>query len=216
MSTERSTAIRPDGPVRRALDIGVACCGLVLLCPGLVLLGWWIRVASPGPALYRQTRVGRDGRLFEIWKFRTMVVDADPCGPLVAGRADPRVTRPGRWLRSRRLDELPQLVNLLRGELTLIGPRPEVPQFVPHYTGRERDLLTVRPGVLGPGALLFAETQSGALDRTADPEGYYVAHQLHPKLALDLAYLEGRSLRDDLGLIRRTLGVLVGHEGDGS
>lgn len=213
MARQTVTELRPDGVKRRLADVAVACLGLVLLSPLLAVLTVWIRVSSPGPAFYHQTRVGRDSRPFEIWKFRTMVVDADRCGPQVAGRSDPRVTATGRRLRSTRLDELPQLVNLLRGDLTLIGPRPEVAQFLPSYTPRERDLLTVRPGVLGPGALLFAETQSRALDGAEDPEAYYVAHQLHPKLALDLAYLQGRSLRDDLHLVRQTLAVLAGHEG---
>lgn len=213
MTTVVPATIHPDSRRRRAVDVAVAGLGLVTLSPALLVVALWVRATSPGPAFYHQTRVGRDEKSFEIWKFRTMVVDADRDGPAVAGAADARITDAGRRLRRSRFDELPQLVNLLLGDLTLIGPRPEVAPFIPFYTARERDILTVRPGILGPGALLFAETQSGALDEVADPEAYYVAHHLHTKLALDLAYLESRTLSDDLRLLRRTLGVLGGRAG---
>lgn len=201
--------IHPDTAARRTIDVVVAGSGLVLLSPVLLGLGLWVRASSPGPALYRQDRVGRGEQSFQLWKFRTMTVDADARGPLVSGADDPRVTGAGRRLRALRLDELPQLVNLLRGDLTLVGPRPEVARYLPHYTATERELLTVRPGILGPGALLFAQQQSAELDHVTDPERHYVDHQLHPKLALDLAYLHHRSLLLDLGLLGRTAAAVV-------
>lgn len=199
-----------DTPMRRAVDVGVAVVGLVAALPLLVVLGVAIRLTSRGPAIFRQMRVGRGEQPFRIWKLRTMTVDAERSGALVSGTADPRITRIGRWLRGNRLDELPQLVNLLRGELTLVGPRPEVPRFITHYRPDERGLLRVRPGIIGPGALLFAESQAGELDAVDDPDRFYVEHHLHPRLTLDLDYLADRTLRRDLLLIGRALGVCVG------
>lgn len=199
-----------DSPVRRCVDIAVAVILMILGAPFLVLIGLAIRLSSRGPAVYRQRRVGQSGTVFTIWKFRTMVADADRTGPSVSGRADPRITPIGRLLRGSRLDELPQLVNLLRGDITLIGPRPEVERFVPYYTALELRLLSVRPGLLGPGALLFARQQCDELDTVGDPDAYYVAHHLHPKLALDLGYLIDRRLASDLRLVARALLVALG------
>jgi lipopolysaccharide/colanic/teichoic acid biosynthesis glycosyltransferase len=202
--------LRGDSGPRRALDVVAAAAGLAVLAPLLVVLAIAVRLESRGPALYRQARVGRDGQPFQILKFRTMRIGADRAGALVSGDSDPRVTRLGRRLRATRLDELPQLVNLLRGELTLIGPRAEVSRFVVHYTHDERRLLGVRPGIIGPGAVLFAESQAGQLDGLADPEAYYVAHHLHPRLDLDLDYLAHRSLLRDVALLVAAARVMSG------
>ncbi|NMI02275.1 sugar transferase [Pseudonocardia acidicola] len=195
------TPIGMDSRARRLADLLVAGPAALLLAPVLLAIALVVRASSAGPALFRQVRVGRGGRHFAIWKFRTMVVDAARQGPAVSGRADPRVTRVGRWLRATRLDELPQLMNLIRGDMTLIGPRPEVPRFLPYYTAAERALLDVRPGVIGPGAVLFAGEQSGELDGVEDADAFYVHHHLHPKLALDRAYLRDRRFGQDLRLI---------------
>lgn len=199
-----------DSRLRRYVDIVVAATMLIVLSPVLIAIGLAIRLTSQGPAVYRQRRVGRSKTVFTIWKFRTMVINADQIGPSVGGKADPRITPIGKLLRGSRLDELPQLVNLLRGDLTLIGPRPEVESFVPYYTTTEQRLLLVRPGVLGPGALLFARQQCDDLDTVGDPDAYYVAHHLHPKLALDLGYLGDRRLVSDLRLVAGALMIAVG------
>lgn len=201
-----------DSWLRRCVDVFVAAIALILLSPILLFIGIAIRLTSPGPAIYRQRRVGRARTVFTIWKFRTMVAGADRSGPSVSGKADPRITAVGRLLRGSRLDELPQLVNLLRGDLTLIGPRPEVETFVPYYTRAEQRLLSVRPGVLGPGALLFAHEQSDELDTAADPDAFYVANHLHPKLALDLGYLCDRRLASDLRLVGSAVLVTLGRK----
>jgi lipopolysaccharide/colanic/teichoic acid biosynthesis glycosyltransferase len=203
-------AVAVDSGLRRSVDIVVATTGLAFSWPMLLALVVAVRLSSRGPAIYRQTRVGRDEQPFKIWKFRTMVAEADRAGPMVSGRADPRVTPLGRRLRSSRLDELPQLVNLLRGDVTLIGPRPEVLRFLAFYTGDERQLLRVRPGIIGPGALLFATAQADELDGLGDPDGYYAAHHLHPKLALDLDYLRDRTLSRDLKVVARAAGLCAG------
>lgn len=201
--------VRNDSVARRLVDIVVAATCLVVLAPLLTVLACWVRASSRGPAIYRQPRMGRGAVPFRIWKFRTMVVGADCMGPLVSGCRDGRITRAGTWLRASRLDELPQLVNLLRGDITLFGPRPEVPHFLAHYTAAERQVLTVRPGIVGPGALLFVEEQSD-LDTVPDPERHYVQRQLHPKLALDLTYLQHRTVRADLRLLAQTAAVVTG------
>ncbi|SEL49776.1 sugar transferase [Streptacidiphilus jiangxiensis] len=201
--------IRQDTWRRRGVDLVVAFVLLVVLSPFLLLGVLVVELTSRGPAIYRQQRVGRFGEPFTIWKLRTMVADADRAGPAVGGSTDPRITAVGHWLRETRLDELPQLVNLLCGDMTLIGSRPEVERFLRFYTPREREILRTRPGVLGPGALYGAGCTE-ELCTVADPDAWYAAHQLHPKLALDLAYLADRRLRTDLGLLLRTAAVVLG------
>lgn len=201
--------VRADAALRRIVDVAVAVAVLLVLWPVLVAVGVAIRATSPGPALYRQERVGRGGRPFRVLKFRTMVDDADRTGALVSGSHDPRVTRVGAPLRATRLDELPQVLNMLRGDMTLIGPRPEVPRYVASYRPDERAVLDVRPGLTGAGQVCFATEHADALDAVSDPEEHYLTHQLHPKLALDLDYLRHRSLRRDLGILLRTLVIVA-------
>lgn len=198
-------SVVPDSALRRLFDIVVGSAGMVVLAVPMAVLGAVIRATSRGPAIFRQERVGRGGEPFVLYKFRSMRVS--DTGPAVSGEDDPRITRVGRWMRDRRLDELPQLINLVRGDITLIGPRPEVARFVEHYTPAERESLTVRPGIVGPGAVLFAREQAAELDDAANPDAHYVEHHLHPKLAHDLAYLRTRSLRQDLALLRDALGI---------
>jgi lipopolysaccharide/colanic/teichoic acid biosynthesis glycosyltransferase len=209
LRAERIPTVAADTALRRAVDVVAAVAGLLLGAPLLLAIAIAVRLSSRGPVIYRQERVGRDGVTFRICKFRTMVAGADRAGSLVSGEADPRVTRVGRRLRRSRLDELPQLLNLLRGDVTLVGPRPEVARYVAHYTPAERKLLCVRPGIVGPGALLFAQGQAAELDGQADPERFYLQHQMHPRLELDLDYLAHRGFWRDLTLLARAGGVVV-------
>ena len=204
-----------DTRLRRLVDVAVAVVATLVLVPLFLLIAVLIRLGGPGPILYRQPRVGRGGQTFVIWKFRTMSVGADRAGALVSGRADPRITPVGGLLRPTRLDELPQLINILRGDMTLVGPRPEVERYTRYYSEEERRVLTVRPGVLGAGALLFVGSQADELDVAADPEAHYIRHHLHPKLACDLAYLDDRGLFADLRLGWRTVLVLAGVRASG-
>lgn len=206
--TSASDDIGLDSSLRRGCDVILSVLGMVVLSPLLLTLGLLVRWSSPGPAIYKQERVGRGGEPFRIWKFRTMAVDADLVGPLVSGETDPRITAAGRWLRARRLDELPQLMNVVRGDLTIFGPRPEVAHYVAYYTDEERQLLRVRPGVLGPGAILFATSHAAELDGVSDPDAYFIHHQLHAKLGLDLEYLRNRSRGREMAILARTLGVM--------
>lgn len=206
---DSSTGIRTDSAGRRLVDVVVGLLGLALLAPLLATLAGLVLLTSGRPVLFRQARVGRNGREFWIIKFRTMR-DSPAGAALVSGLADPRITRVGRVLRQTHVDELPQLMNLIRGELTLIGPRPEVPRFVASYTPIERELLRVRPGLVGPGALLF-KSQARDLDDCADPEQHYLASHMHPRLVLDLEYVQHRTVRRDLGLAWRAALACVGH-----
>ena len=194
---------------RRGADLLVAGAGALVVSPLLLLIALAIRIESRGPVFFRQVRVGRHEVPFRIVKFRTMVVDAERIGPKISGSRDPRVTRVGGVLRATKLDELPQLWNVLAGEMTLVGPRAEVPDMIRHYTPEERAVLEVKPGITGPGQIYFTTDQAAELDGVEDVEAHYVRHQLHPKLALDLEYLRRRSVWTDLGVILKTMGVLV-------
>ena len=191
------------------MDIVVSALALVVLTPLLVLTALAIRLDSPGPAIFRQKRVGKDGAPFTMFKFRTMRADAARGPVTLGGREDPRLTRLGRFLRDTKLDELPQLINVLRGEMTLIGPRAETPNFVAQFTPRQREVLRVRPGITGPGQILYTTTQATQLERASDPNRYYVEKLLPEKLESDLRYIDTRSLAGDLVILGRTALVVL-------
>jgi lipopolysaccharide/colanic/teichoic acid biosynthesis glycosyltransferase len=197
------------------VDLVVTLPALILLSPLIVLVGILIKLDSRGPVLYSQERVGKGGVRFRMYKFRSMVADADQIGPPVSGHRDPRVTAVGRVLRATKLDELPQLLNVMTGDMTLIGPRAEVERYVRHYTPDEERLLEVRPGLTGPGQVYFTTSQAADLDEVEDPDAYYVKRQLHDKLALDLEYLRNRSLAADIGVLASTVRALFGLRSDG-
>jgi len=202
-----------DTALRRVVDLLVGIPALVLLLPAFALVALLIKLDSRGPVFYAQKRMGKNDSIFPILKFRSMVTGADRLGPGVSSLSDTRITRLGRWLRASKVDELPQLLNLVRGQVTLIGPRAEVERYREHYTTEELQLLTVRPGMTGPGQLYFTTHQAGELDHVDNPEAYYIEHQLHPKLALDLVYLQRRGLWTDLAVLGRTATVLLGGTG---
>ncbi len=190
--------------LKRAVDLLLAAAGLLVLAPLGLAIALWIRVDSPGPAFFRQVRVGRGGVPFTIHKFRTMSLDASHTGPALTVGDDPRITRAGRWLRRSKLDELPQLIDVVKGDMSLVGPRPEVPAYVALYPPALRaKLLSVRPGLTDPGSLAFAD-ESARLARSADPQQAYVEEVLPAKLALSSAYVDRMSLREDLRLLCAT------------
>ena len=192
---------------KRAFDLVVAALLLILLSPPMLAIAVWIKLDSPGPVFFRQRRVGRHGVPFRIHKFRTMRADAGG-GALTVGR-DPRITRAGAWLRPRRLDELPQLIDVLQGTMSLVGPRPEVPEYVAHYPAALREqALSVRPGITSLGTLEFLD-EAEQLARAADPEREYVEVILPHKVRLAADYAARSSLRDDLRVLGRTLHRLV-------
>lgn len=201
-------AVRADTTARRSADLLLAISLLVVLVPLFAVVSVAIRLDSRGPICYRAPRVGRGGIIFHMLKFRSMRPDADRVGPGVSGRNDPRITRVGRVLRTTKLDELPQLLNVLSGRMTLVGPRAESPRYLPYYTAAEHQLITVRPGMTGPGQLEFTLRQAAALDGVADPETHYIENQLHDKLRLDLTYLSDRRVRKDVEILAATCALV--------
>lgn len=185
-----------------------AAVGLLALSPLLLLIAVAVAATSPGPVFFRQERVGLGGRTFRIHKFRTMRVDAERVGGQLTVGADPRVTPVGRLLRATKLDELPQLIDVLRGDMALVGPRPEVPRYVASYTPAQRRVLEVRPGITDPASIAYRD-EGEVLARSADPERAYLEEVMPHKLAINLDYLEQRTLLRDIGVIFATLARLV-------
>ena len=195
--------------IKRLFDLLASSLGLLLLWPLLLLIGLWIRLDSAGPAVFRQQRVGRFGVPFRIHKFRTMSHNPGDTGPQITVAADPRITRAGAWLRRSKLDELPQLIDVLRGDMSLVGPRPELPCYVALYPADMKlKVLSVRPGITDPVSLEFAD-EAELLAHAADPEREYVEVLLPAKLHAAAAYAERATLRSDLRVIGRTLRLLT-------
>jgi lipopolysaccharide/colanic/teichoic acid biosynthesis glycosyltransferase len=187
---------------KRTLDLILSLVGLALLWPLLASLALWIKLDSPGPVFYRGKRVGQHGRPFFMYKFRTMVLGAESQGPAVTYRDDPRITRAGSFLRRTKLDELPQLFNVIKGDMSWVGPRPEDPKYVALYTEEQRQVLTVKPGVTGPTQLEYRDEASMLSGESVDEE--YVSRIMPEKLKSDLEYVRTRSLLLDLKILWRT------------
>jgi lipopolysaccharide/colanic/teichoic acid biosynthesis glycosyltransferase len=210
-SEARSTQQQALSNGKRIFDVAVAAAGLLLTLPLFLVLALAIVLESGRPVLYRGRRVGRDGRPFRICKFRSMVVAADRVGGAITTAGDSRVTRVGRFLRRTKLDELPQLLNVLSGDMSLVGPRPEHPDYVRLYSPDQRRVLTVRPGITGAASVRYRNEEQ--LLRGEDPEALYRSVIMPEKLRLELDYLDHRSFRADLGLMLATLAsVTVSHD----
>ena len=194
--------------LKRAFDLMAAAAGLVLLAPLLAVVAAAVRRSSPGPVLFRQERVGRGGRTFMLLKFRTMRVAAEAEQGRFEAGGSPRVTPLGRLLRRTKLDELPQLWNVLKGDVSLVGPRPEVRQWVAVYPERWARVLTVRPGITDPASILYRDEEE-LLARWPNPEGAYRDTVLPHKLALYEEYVRTRCFRNDLRILFRTLWVVA-------
>jgi len=199
--------------LKRGLDLFVAAAALMLSVPLFALIALSIRLDSPGPVFFRQERVGRGGSVFRIHKFRTMVVDAPARGPGITVGADPRVTRVGRFLRRSKLDELPQLLDVLAGHMSLVGPRPELPGYVALYPPELRaQVLGVRPGITDPASLKYAD-EASLLAAAADPEREYREVLLPAKLRESADYIRRATLASDLRVLARTAALLLGRRG---
>jgi lipopolysaccharide/colanic/teichoic acid biosynthesis glycosyltransferase len=186
------------------LDVTASLAGLVLLSPVLAAIAAAIKLDTPGTVFYRQERVGRSGVPFRIWKFRTMVAGAASLGGALTVGDDPRITEVGRLLRRFKLDELPQLANVLTGEMSLVGPRPEVPRYVALYTEAQRRVLDLVPGITDPASIAYRD-EATLLAQRPDPEAAYVQEIMPDKIRLNLEYAGRASVRSDLGLIWRTI-----------
>ena len=186
--------------IKRIFDILVSFISIVLLSPILIIVAIIIKLGSKGPVLYKQLRVGLNGKPFYIYKFRTMQVNADKKGLLITGADDPRLTRVGSFLRKIKIDEIPQLFNVLKGEMSIVGPRPEVLEYVKLYTNEQKRVLTVKPGMTDPATVYFRNEEK-LLAKANDKESFYIKEIMPVKLRLYLQYIDNMSLTYDIKLI---------------
>jgi lipopolysaccharide/colanic/teichoic acid biosynthesis glycosyltransferase len=190
--------------MKRIFDIVASFIGLLILSPLFLFLGIWISMESKGGIFYKQIRVGKNGVDFKLWKFRSMVPDADKKGLLTVGGRDPRITRAGYFLRKYKLDELPQLINVLLGDMSLVGPRPEVRKYVDLYTAEQRQVLSVRPGITDYASLEYFE-ENELLAKSENPEETYICEVMPAKLKLNARYIKDVSFLTDIKIIMRTI-----------
>lgn len=194
--------------MKRLFDIVASGLGLIVLGPLFLILAIWIKLDSKGPVFYRQVRVGYKNKDFRIFKFRSMRVGADKGSLVTIGGRDPRVTKSGYWIRKFKLDELPQLINVFIGDMSLVGPRPEVRHYVDYWTPEQMHVLDVRPGITDPASIKF-RNENELMEQAEDPEKYYIEVIMQEKIKLYLEYVEKHNFFYDLGLIFKTFWVIV-------
>lgn len=189
--------------MKRLMDLFLSLLALILLSPFLIFISILVLFSGPGGIIYKQVRVGKDEKHFKLWKFRSMIPNADKKGQLTVGGRDPRITRIGYFLRKYKLDELPQLVNILKGDMSIIGPRPEVPKYVAMYSTDQKRVLSVRPGLSDYASLEYIN-ENEVLEKYDDPEKGYIEEVMPKKLELNLRYIADQSVKTDLLLMWRT------------
>lgn len=194
--------------MKRLFDIVASACGLILLSPLFFIVSVWIKLDSIGPVFYRQVRVGRYNKDFKIFKFRTMRVGADKGSLVTIGGRDPRVTRIGYYLRKFKIDELPQLINVFIGDMSLVGPRPEVRHYVNYWTPEQLHVLDVRPGITDPASIKF-RNENELMESAEDPESFYINVIMQEKLKLNLEYVHNASFWYDIKLIFKTIYIVI-------
>ena len=196
--------------MKRLFDIAFSFIILLILAPLLIIIGLLIKLTSKGPIIFKQTRVGRGNTQFAIYKFRTMIIDAEKKGlQLTVGKRDPRVTTIGHILRTFKLDELPQFLNVLKGEMSVVGPRPEVPRYVELYNHEQKNILNIRPGITDLASLKFIN-ESELMQGKEDPETFYIKEIMPKKLNINLEYIQKQSLGFDLKIILFTFLKIIG------
>ena len=189
-------------------DIVASGFGLLVMSPVFLILAIWIKLDSKGPVFYRQVRVGRKNRDFRIFKFRSMRVGADKMGLITVGGHDPRVTRSGYFIRKYKLDEFPQLINVFIGDMSLVGPRPEVRKYVDLYTSEQMQVLDVRPGVTSLASIRY-RNENELLEKVEDSDQYYINVVMQDKLAIDLEYIRNVSFGYDIRLVFQTFWEII-------
>ena len=197
--------------LKRAFDIVASGFGLILLSPLFLVIAIWIKLDSRGPVFYRQERVGRNNKDFRIFKFRTMKVGSDKGSLVTVGGRDPRLTTSGYWIRKFKMDELPQLINVLVGDMSLVGPRPEVRHYVNYWTPEQMHVLDVRPGITDAASIKF-RNESELLESVEDPEKYYIEVIMQEKLAIYLDYVRNHSFWGDICLILKTVWAIIANK----
>ncbi|RMH20506.1 MAG: sugar transferase [Gammaproteobacteria bacterium] len=199
--------------IKRMVDLAISVPALILLIPIFLLIGIVIRLDSPGPVFFRQVRIGQGGEPFRIHKFRTMVLDAQTKGGALTIGEDPRITRIGKLLRKYKIDELPQLFDVVRGTMSLVGPRPEVPEYVARYSDDQQKVLKLMPGITDPASIKY-RNESELLAKARDPECEYCERILPDKIKINLEYAENAGVLSDIGVILSTLKSLVRSNND--
>ncbi|MBQ8594255.1 MAG: sugar transferase [Bacteroidaceae bacterium] len=194
--------------MKRLFDVVCSFFGLICLSPLFLIMAVWIKCDSRGPVFYRQLRVGRGGRDFYLYKFRSMYLDADKKGLITVGGRDPRVTPSGYYIRKYKLDEFPQLINVLKGDMSLVGPRPEVRKYVDMYTPEQLHVLDVRPGITDMASIQYSN-ENELLAAVDNPEEYYIRVIMPDKLRMNLEYVQHHSLLYDLRLIFKTISKIL-------
>lgn len=194
--------------MKRLFDIVMSAFGLLMLSPILLFTAIWIKLDSEGPVFYRQVRVGRGNKDFRIFKFRSMHVDADKKGLITVGGRDPRVTRSGYYIRKFKLDELPQLINVFIGDMSFVGPRPEVRKYVDLYTPEQMHVLDIRPGITDAASIKY-RNENELLAAVDDPDRYYIEVVMQDKLRINLEYVQHHSFLGDIALIFQTFRAIV-------
>ena len=194
--------------MKRLFDVVASGCGLLVLSPLFLLLAVWIKLDSAGPVFYRQTRVGRYNRDFRLYKFRSMRVGADRQGLITVGGHDPRITQSGYFIRKYKLDELPQLINVFIGDMSLVGPRPEVRKYVDMYTPEQLHVLDVRPGITDMASIRY-RNENELLAQATDPDKYYIEVIMPDKLHINLEYVARHSFWFDITLIFKTFKEII-------
>lgn len=190
--------------IKRTFDIVASFIGLILLSPILIIIAVFIKLDSKGPVFFKQKRVGKNKQIFEIYKFRTMVIDAEKLGKQITVGNDNRITKIGKFIRKCKLDELPQLINVLKGEMSLVGPRPEVPKYVELYDVYQEQVLLVQPGITDYASIKF-RNENELLGKSKNPEATYIDEIMPTKIELNLLYIKNISLLEDFKLIFNTI-----------
>ena len=192
----------------RFFDFILSLVGLVVLAPIFIVLAIWIKIDSKGPVFYKQVRVGQNGIDFGLFKFRSMVVDADKNGLITVGGRDPRITRSGYFIRKYKLDELPQLINVLLGDMSLVGPRPEVRKYVDLYTDEQQKVLSVKPGITDYASIEYMD-ENEVLGKSSDPEKTYIEEIMPEKIKYNMKYIQNKNVSEYFKVIFLTLLKIV-------
>lgn len=190
--------------MKRLFDITASFFGILILSPLLIFIGLWVGLSSKGGVFYKQIRVGKNNKDFKLYKFRSMRVNSDKQGLLTVGSKDSRITKAGYFIRKYKIDELPQLINVLKGDMSFVGPRPEVRRYVDLYSEEQMKVLSVRPGITDPASIKY-RNENDILSSESNPEQYYIQHIMPDKLKINIDYINTRTFVKDIKIIFQTI-----------
>ncbi len=190
--------------MKRLFDITASFFGILILSPLLIFIGLWVGLSSKGGVFYKQIRVGKNNKDFKLYKFRSMRVNSDKQGLLTVGSKDSRITKAGYFIRKYKIDELPQLINVLKGDMSFVGPRPEVRRYVDLYSEEQMKVLSVRPGITDPASIKY-RNENDLLSSASNPEEYYIQHIMPDKLKINIDYINNRTFVKDIKIIFQTI-----------